>query len=140
MQDILDGKRVMHIDTSCKLYENRDTGIAYRIIGTNNHRGLGLSIDLKRQLDRDFKANKDYARLYAICIYYLIHEDLNLFDVLVICGDENFNSVKRDLGLLFLESSDYFKKKIISIYELREITGKKKLKSYFYHQTKCKAI
>lgn len=72
----------------------------------------------------------DYARVYAICIYYLIKDDLNVFDTLIICGDEDFNSVKYYLLLLFSDNDFYQKKKILSVYKLREITGNKKLKSY----------
>ena len=101
MQDILDGKRVMHIDTSCKLYENKDTGIAYKIAGTNAHKGLVLSKKLKKELKRThFNINKNYAKLYAICIYYLIMNDLKEFDILIVCADEDFKNVKDYLNLL----------------------------------------
>ena len=129
-QKEFDGKRVMHIDTSCKLHENRDTGIAYLILKTKIHKGLVLSKKLKRELKRDINADEDYARVYAICIYYLIKDDLKNFDVLVICGDENYISVKKYLDLLFEEVGEYSKKEIMSLYELRKLTGKKKLKSY----------
>ena len=123
-------KRVMHIDTSCKLYERKDTGIAYKIINSNAHKGVALSIKLKKELERDFKINEDYAKLYAICIYCLIKDDLNLFDVLVICGDEDFTATKLYLDLLLTHNLEYKHKRIISVYELRKITGKNKLKSY----------
>lgn len=126
----LNNKKVMHIDTSCKLYERKDTGIAYRIIGSNAHKGLALSKKLKKELERDFNIDKDYAKLYAICIYYLIKDDLDIFDILVICGDEDFSRTKKYLDILFFDNSKYHSKKVISLYELRELTGKKKLKSY----------
>ena len=81
-------------------------------------------------MERDLGIWHDYARVYAICIYYLIKDDLNVFDTLIICGDEDFNSVKYYLLLLFSDNDFYQKKKILSVYKLREITGNKKLKSY----------
>ncbi len=52
MIDYTDGKRVMHIDTSQKLYERRDTGIAYKMIKTKEHKGMGLSLRLKKELEK----------------------------------------------------------------------------------------
>lgn len=121
---------VMHVDTSSKLYERKDTGIAYKITKTNHHKGLGLSLKLKKELERDLNADQDYARIYAICIYYLIKDDLNLFETLIICGDEKFSLVKNYLNILFSNNKSYQKKKIVSLYKLRQITGNKKLKSY----------
>jgi len=128
--DFNDIEKVMHIDTSCKLYEKKNTGIAYRITKSNIHKGIVLSKKLKKELERDLNVQEDYARMYAIAIYFLIKEDLDQFSVLVICGDENFNYTKRYLDLLFENNSEYSKKKIYSIYELRKITGKDKLKSF----------
>jgi len=130
MNEFIDGKRVMHIDTSSKLYENKDTGIAYRIVKSDAHKGLALSRRLKKELKRDLDADQDYPRIYAICIYYLIKDDLNLFDTLVICGDENYSYVRQYLDMLFEDSEAYMLKKILSVCELRDLTGDKKLKSY----------
>ena len=126
----LDKKRVMHIDTSCKLYERKNTGIAYKMIRSNEHKGLCLSLKLKKELERDLKINRDYARIYAICIYLLIKDDLDKFDILVICGDEDIKLVKKYLNFLFSKDKTYYEKEIISVYELRKITGNKKLRSY----------
>jgi hypothetical protein len=123
-------EKVMHIDTSCKLYENKNTGISYKIVHSNEHRGLVLSKKLKKELRKNLAADKDYARVYAICIYYLIFDKLDIFDVLVICGDEKFALVKKYLNLLFKSNSEYLSKKVISIAELRKISGDEKLKSY----------
>lgn len=128
--DDLNKKRVMHIDTSCKLYERKDTGIAYKMIKTNEHKGMGIDLRLKKEIERDFDAQYDYPRLYAICIYFLIKEDLDKFDILVICSDEHIGYVREYLRLLFSEESRYSKKEVISIFELREITGNHKLRSY----------
>jgi len=123
-------KREMHIDTSSRLYENKDTGIAYKIIQSNGHKGLVLSKNLKKELEKNLRINKDYARVYAICIYYLIKEDLDKFDILVVCSDEKYYHVKRYLDLLFEGSGEYSKKYIMSINKLREIMENVGLESY----------
>ena len=130
MKDYTRGKRVMHIDTSQKLYERRDTGIAFKIIRTKEHKGLALSLKLKREFERELDAQYDYSRIYAICIYYLIKDELDNFDELIICGDESFIDVKEYLSLLFSGNETYNKKSIRSIYELRIETGDKNLRSY----------
>lgn len=121
---------VMHVDTSVKLHKSKNTGIAYKIIGSNKHKGLVLHRKLKKELKRDLNIQDDYARLYAICIFFIIKEDLNLFDTLIICGDEDVTYVKEYLDILFYGNSNYHSKKIMSITELREITGDKKIRSY----------
>jgi len=126
----LNDKKVIYVDTSCKLYERKITGIAYKTTKSNLHEGLALSLKLKKELERDLRVNKDYARVYAICIYYLIKDKFNLFDILVICGDEKFNSVKKHLKLLFNDKKEYLKKEVISIGKLRELTGNKNLRSH----------
>lgn len=123
-------KRVMHIDTSTKLSEKGNTGVAYKIVETNEHKGFALNNNLKRNLDSSLSAQEDYARIYAICIYQLIKNNLNDFDILVICEDENIVYVKIYLDMLFSENQEYQKKEIISIGELRLITGNKSLSSY----------
>ena len=126
----IESKRIMHVDTSIKFYQLGNTGIASKIVGSGQHKGVVISNKLKRELDRDLTAGHDYARLYAICIYYLIKDNLMDFDVLVICNDENFIYVKLYLDLLFDESQLYKSKYITNISELRAITGNKKLRSF----------
>lgn len=131
MEEIKIGdKRIMHIDTSSKLYEKSDTGIAFKITKTNENKGLCLSNRLKRDLDRDINADQDYPRIYSICIYFIIKEDLDKFDILVICGDEDFTYVKQYLDLLMQDNKEYLQKKIISISELKKLTGNRKISSY----------
>ncbi|MBU4501624.1 MAG: hypothetical protein KKA79_03470 [Nanoarchaeota archaeon] len=120
---------VMHIDTSAKLYERKHTGIAFKLVSDGSHKGLALRIQLKKELEKNLEANHDYARIYAICIYYLIKDDLNNFDTLVICGDECFLYVKRYLDVLFSDCPEYFKKNVISIGDLRKILGDNNLRS-----------
>lgn len=130
MKDYTNGKRVMHIDTSHKLHERNDTGIAYKIIRTKNHKGAGISLKLKKELEKKLSAEYDRARIYAIVIYFLIKDDLHLFDELVICGDEDFLSVREYLNLLFEDNRNFYSKSIKSICQLREETGDKKIRSY----------
>lgn len=125
-----DGKRVMHIDTSGKLHENKNTGIAYKIVDSKEHKGLALKGTLKKELRKKLKLNRDYAKLYAICIYSLIKENLDSFDILVICEDEDFSKVKEYLNILFKNNKDYLSKEIISLIMLRKLTGDEKLRSY----------
>lgn len=122
--------RTMHIDISRRFYQIGNTGVAFKIIPSNKHKGLALSNKLKRELKRDFNIQEDYARLSAICIFYLIKDSLNLFDNLVICNDEHYLYVKEYLDLFFEGSDEYFSKNITSISKLREITGDKKIRSY----------
>jgi len=130
MKDYTNGKRVMHIDTSHKLYERKDSGIAYKMIKTNEHKGTALSLKLKKELERKLDAGYDYARLYSIVIYFLIKDNLDIFDELIICGDEDYFSVKEYLYILFSDTPSFFEKKIKSISELRTETGDKKIRSY----------
>ncbi len=127
---MLDEKRIMHVDTSRQFYERADTGIAFKIVKSREHGGLVLSNKLKRELDKNIKSYENYSKLYAICIYNLIKDNLKIFDILVICEDENFNKTKQYLGALFRNNSEYFNKQVISIRELRELSGNMKLRSY----------
>lgn len=120
----------MHIDTSSKLYERTHTGIAYKITPDKQHKGLALHIRLKKSLEHELSADYDYPRVYAICIYYLIKDDLDKFDILIICGDEDIKKVKEYLEILFLEEQNFHQKNVIGIGELRELLGKPGLKSY----------
>jgi hypothetical protein len=122
-------KRVMHIDTSTKLYENKTTGIAYKIIPTRIHKGIILSKKLKKGL-RNKSNKKINPQIYSIIIYYLIKEDMEKFDILVICADERYKLVKKYLDILFRNNLEYHNKKIMSIGELRQMSGNKKIKSY----------
>jgi len=130
MIDYTRGKRVMHIDTSHKLYERHVTGIAYKVTKSKEHRGTALSLKLKKELERKLDANYDRARIYAIVIYFLIKDKLNIFDDLIICNDEDFQSVKEYLHLLFQGNNEYLEKNVKSISELRVETGDKNLRSY----------
>ena len=125
----IDG-RTMHIYVSRRFYQKGNSGIAFKIIPSQAHKGMVSSNKLKKELKRDFNLDKKYAQLYAICIYYLIREDLDSFDNLVICNDESYFDVKRYLDILFLDNEKYLSKFITSLSKLREITGDAKIRSY----------
>ena len=122
--------RVMHIDLSHKFYERKDTGIAFKIVGSNIHKGMSLSIKLKREIEKKLNAKKEYAKLYAISIYYLIRDNLSDFDELIICGDEDPALVKKYLIFCFEKDNLFSSKVIKSIRELRIELGNKNIRSY----------
>ncbi len=114
-----------HIDLSGRFYEKGATGVA--CVNTKKSRHYGLAIKgrdkntIKKKLfSSDFK--EEYARLYAICIYFLIKNNLSEIRDLVICNDECFLYVKEYL-LLLLRGIPH-KIKIISITELKEKLGR----------------
>ena len=122
--------RTMHIDISRRFYQLGDSSMAFKIIPSEEHKGLLLSNKLKKELIRDLKINQDYPKLSAICIYYLIKENLDIFDNLVICNDESYSNVKSYLDLLFNGNEKYFSKNITSLSELRRISGNSNIRSY----------
>ncbi len=131
MNSVYDGfGRTMHIDTSVKLHKRANTGIAYKIIESNIHKGLCLKTSLKRDLRKNLQVQNDYSRLYAICIYLIIKDSLKLFDTLIICEDERVWEVKLYLDLLFEEDSEYHTKIVLSLIEFRKKLGNMNIKSY----------
>lgn len=118
----------MHIDISRRFYQKGNSGVAFKIIPSNYHKGMALSNKLKNELKKDFDI--DYAQFYSICIYYLIYDELNSFDNLIICNDENYLYVKKYLDILFSKNKQYFSKLITSLHKLREISGDSKIRSY----------
>ncbi len=123
-------KKVMHIDTSMRFNQKGSTGIAFKIIETNEHAGIILDRNLKRKLKKMISSPKDYPKLYAIYIYYLIKDSLDKFDCLIICNDEKYSKVKKWLDIFFCKNKRYLEKEITSISKLRKITGNSKLRSY----------
>lgn len=122
--------KTMHIDISRRFYQEGDSGMAFKIIPSGEHRGIVLSNKLKRELEENLHVEKDYAMLCAICIYFLIRDKLNYFDNLVICNDENYFDVKKYLDLFFGKNEEYSSKFITSLSKLRKITGDFKIRSY----------
>jgi hypothetical protein len=127
--DYTDGK-TMHIDTSRRFKQRGHSSVAFKIVSSGKHSGIILSNRLKRELDKNFSMQENYPLLYAICIYYLIKDKLELFDNLVICNDEDFRSVKKYLDLFFGDNVSYGSKNIVCIGDLRALLGDAKVKSY----------
>ena len=120
----------MHIDMSKRFNQKGTSGIAFKIVQNGKHGGMALSNKLKKEIQRDFCGERDYSKIYAICIYYLINDNLDIFDNLVICNDEDPRKVKKHLDVLFKDKQEYLNKKVISIDEFREVLGNKKIRSY----------
>ncbi len=118
-----------HVDLSLRLYEQGTTGIACINSKTKIHNGCALPDRLKRQIEKNFVGGlrENYAKLYAICIYYLIINKLEEINTLVICNDEEFLYVKE--YLYFLLNDSPFRIHIISITEFRKQLGGRKIKS-----------
>jgi len=113
-----------HADMSGRIYKNKTIGIA--IIGTKTrvHRGCALKGNLIRAVKKElFKENffEDAAKLYAICIYFILREIKDNIQTLIICNDEDFRVVKKVL-LILLGDVDF---KIINISEFRKRLGRK---------------
>ena len=124
-----DGK-TMHIDTSRRFKQIGESSVAFKIIETSVHKGVVLSNKLKRELDRDFEMDKNYPLLYAICIYSLIKDKLDLFDNLIACKDEDYVTMKKYLDSFFNGNEKYLSKNIMCIGDLRKISGDSKIRSY----------
>lgn len=122
--------RAMHIDISRRFYQKGDSAIAFKIIPSNKHKGIIISNKLKKELKRDLKVNRNYPKLCAIYIYYLIKENFDLFDNLVICDDEPYSEVKKYLDVLFKKEEAYTHKLITSLHKFREMLGDLKIRSY----------
>ena len=112
-----------HIDMSGRIYKGRTIGIA--VVGTKTKVNYGCA--LKRNLiikvrNELFKENiyEDSAKLYAICIYYIIREIKENINTLIICNDEDFKVVKNTLKKLLINPNF----EIINISEFRNRLGR----------------
>lgn len=116
-------KKVFHVDMSGRIYENKNIGIAVVNPISSENYGCALKGNLIKLIKRNlFKSNiyKDYAKLYAICIYLLIKDITDNIDILIICNDEDFSIVKENLQKLLKNTSF----KIINITEFRRELGR----------------
>ena len=113
-----------HVDLSGRFYEKGNTGVAFVNTKKDKHCGLAIRGRDKKKLGQIFVGSikEEYARLYSICIYFLIKDNISNIDNLVICNDECFLYVKEYLILLLNEDSD--KINIISITEFKEKFGR----------------
>ncbi|MBU1203715.1 MAG: hypothetical protein KKG60_01460 [Nanoarchaeota archaeon] len=113
-----------HIDLSHKLWAKKTTGIACVNSMTKEHNGCVLTRQFKESIKKDFFKDfpkRNYARLYALCIYYLIRDKEKKIRRLIICNDEHFDFVKEYL-VSFLNKKPSFD--IISINEFRISLGR----------------
>lgn len=120
--------RTMHIDLSRRFCQKGDSAIAFKIIPSEEHKGIVMLNKLKKELKRDLGI--DYPKLHSIYIYYLIKDNLDSFDNIVICDDEDYFKVKGYLDRLFEGNKSYFDKAITSLHEFRKILGDSKIRSY----------
>lgn len=115
---------VYHIDLSNKFWKKATTGIACVSSDNKRHVGCALSMQLKKGINKhltDMKFKKGRAKLYAICIYYLITENISGINKLVICNDEEFKSVRMYLRYMLGKG---IKMEIISITDYRKELGR----------------
>jgi len=115
-----------HIDLSIRLFDKGTTGIACVGAKTKKHNGCALSSRLKKYINKTLcigSIKEERAKLYAICIYYLIRNKLEDIKTLIICNDENFNYVREYLYLLLNDTTFSFR--IISITEFQKRLGRK---------------
>lgn len=115
-----------HVDLSVLFFNKGTTGIACVGAITKNHVGCALKGRLKRYIDKTLCKNsvkKEHAKLYAICIYYLIRNNLEDIKRLIICNDEDFTYVKKYLSALLEETTFSFD--IVSITEFQRNLGRK---------------
>ena len=123
--EFMQEKYTIHVDMSQKFYEKYDVGIAF--IATEDrtfHKGTALSNKLIKSLNRDLNADYDSSRLYAICIYWILKEDISKSDNLIICNDEPFEEVQGYLNLLFNGNSDFDNVSMISLRDHTQMLGK----------------
>lgn len=112
-----------HVDMSGRIYSSKTIGIA--LVGTQSKINYGcalngsLIIKIKREL---FRKNiiEDAAKLYAICIYFLVKEVRSDIRTLIICNDEDFQIVKSVLTKLLVD----YDFEIINISEFRKRLGR----------------
>ncbi len=112
-----------HIDMSGKLHRGETVGIACYNDNTKEHSGCALQRSLikalKKHLFRESQ-DRDHAKLYAICVFILIKEEVSNTSRLIICNDENFHYVRIYLSILLKNNPEISNTKIISISELRK--------------------
>jgi hypothetical protein len=112
-----------HIDMSNRLFDEGPTGIACVGANTKQHNGCALNGRLKKYINNTLSIGtirEDRAKIYAICIYYLIKDKISDIQTLIICNDEEFTYVKEYL-LILLEQKPI---EIIPIEEFKKRLGR----------------
>src|SRR3989344_3264229 len=114
-----------HIDMSGRIYKRKTIGVACVGANSKEHNGCALKGNLIKLIQKNLcldSKKKEYAKLYAICIYFLIEDKKDKIGSLIICNDEEFLYVKKYLIILLGDSHSF---PIISITNLRKKLGKK---------------
>ncbi len=130
-------KEDFHIDMSGRIYEKGPIGIACVGSKTKNHNGCALRGKMRRHIEKNLCVGsicEEDAKLYAICIYFLIRNKLENIDTLIICNDENFVYVREYLHILL--NDNLFLPKIINITEFQKKLGRK-VKSFADNYSKA---
>lgn len=107
-----------------RIYKRKTIGIACVGAQTKAHNGCALKGNLIKYVQEELCTGsiaEEHAKLYAICIYFLIKDKINDIKTLIICNDEDFDYVKEYL-IFLLESTA--PPNIINISELRKKLGR----------------
>lgn len=110
---------IIHVDMSGKFYNRENVGIAWTDEKKQKHKGLFLSGKQVTRIVENKNADDDFPRLYAICIYLIVKEDIDGIRELILCTDETFLEVKEYLSSLFKKEGKS-NKSIRSIGQYRE--------------------
>ena len=114
-----------HIDMSGRIYKRKTIGIACVGANSRSHNGCALKGNVIKYIQKNLclgSKKKEYAKLYAICIYFLIEDKKDKIGSLIICNDEEFLYVKKYLIILLGHNPSFH---ITSITDLRKKLGKK---------------
>ena len=76
---------IIRVDMSQKFYKRTNVGVAWCDNNKRTHKGLALSGNLIKKLISEHHVDYDFSRLYAICIYFLIKENINNIKKIIIC-------------------------------------------------------
>lgn len=119
-------KEDFHIDMSNRIFWRKNIGIACVGANSRRHNGCALKGHLINLIESKLcvgKIKEEHAKLYAICIYFLIKDKVNEIETLIVCNDEDFNYVKEYLLILLGVDSSRFK--IANITDFRKKLGKR---------------
>jgi len=118
-------KHTIHIDMSGNLCKVETVGVSFvSVTDPLFHKGCAISKDILRSLINVHGLDFDYPRLYAIIIYLIIKDDLDVINNIIICDDQPFNYVRDNLDLLFFGNSNYDCIKVEPLGSIREKMGK----------------
>ena len=115
---------IIHVDMSQKFSNMKNIGVAWISTDRQHHKGLALSGKLIKKLVNEVGANHDFARLYAICIFLILRDDISKVSEIIICNDEDFTTVKKHLERLFISFPDFSQVRIDSIFDFRKRIGR----------------